>query len=1141
VSLRAFDMAPEQTLRRRRIAGDPHLTGLDYVELDGAFDQEAATFRLRLNFIPPTTGVVKPAVPAGLSLDRLRVVAEPASHPGSLQPVSFIAQPPVAEVPRALVVGIDRRGPISTALRAALIANGLPLPPGAAAQIVPVGKGETWFIPLPSSFHGYALAFGGTGARVEIPLADSPERLAIQLWLRREAPAAGVALALCAWQDASKQRRRTIAEIATRDDGHIVFAILPQQSDQMVAIASSSAVPLDTWVNVTCIFSDNSRFEIWLDGQRDMPASAAGLALRRPDRSLDPTIVIGAGLDATGAPARGFAGAIDDVRQWRTPPDGQALRLNLSRRLTGAETALAGYWPLDEGTGSMTGNRLPAGNPMGTLKAANGDAPRWMEADSPLVPFELFIDAPQAATFAVVTPFRTFVDVQMAFRDRAAVELNATYHITISNPAEIAVDRFFAGSTFSLAVDIPSAGDPRTTANMALPPPSGPPIDYLSRDYDALRTQILDRMAVLQPSWTERSPADLGVVLVELMANLGDYLSYYQDAVGTEAYLATARSRISVARHARLLDYRLSEGTNARAWIALEITATGDGQTVLGPRAGRPGTAFVAGAPAAPHAGCVAGRPLPVGAEIFEAMVDLVVHSELNHLEPYDWCGEVLALPAGSTSAALCFPYPVSPGARALFLPGRVVVIEQVRSPATGRTADADPSRRHAMRLTRVEAAADPVNLDRTQGRLFDVAWSAADALPFDLPIGSVRDPDTGTMEPTARLCANILLADHGASILDEELGTPDRTAPFRPRLQHGPVSQCVRRLDAAGRLERVDLLGPVSAVFDSTGTVLPDVSLHDDVNPAAIWSPRADLLQSDGFAREFVVEIHNDGIASLRFGDGQMGRKPEPGASFTARYRVGNGAVGNVGAETIAALDRAVPGIAFRSIRNPLPARGGTDREAISQAKIAAPQAFKVEARAVTADDYRAAARLDPEVEDALGDLIWIGSWYAVRVTVKRSGGRPVDAAFKSWLGQFLGASRLAGYTLLIEGPVRVPIRVDLIATPHADYLPQDVAASLADAFSSGTSRDGTKGYFNPDNWGFGESLYANRVIARAMTVPGVRSVEIAFFGRVRGPDVAPGTNRVISIDRREIVEVAGDPADPDRGIVNIKVTGGG
>lgn len=103
------------------------------------------------------------------------------------------------------------------------------------------------------------------------------------------------------------------------------------------------------------------------------------------------------------------------------------------------------------------------------------------------------------------------------------------------------------------------------------PPPqrTQPDIDYLSKDYESFRQLILDRMALIMPAWTETHEPDLGIVLVELLAYVGDYLSYYQDAVATEAYLGTARQRISVRRHARLVDYLMHDGCNARAWVTL--------------------------------------------------------------------------------------------------------------------------------------------------------------------------------------------------------------------------------------------------------------------------------------------------------------------------------------------------------------------------------------------------------------------------------------------------------------------------------------------------------------------------------------------------------------------------------------------
>ena len=62
-------------------------------------------------------------------------------------------------------------------------------------------------------------------------------------------------------------------------------------------------------------------------------------------------------------------------------------------------------------------------------------------------------------------------------------------------------------------------------------------IDQLFGESNAsFRQLMLDRIAVLSPEWQERNPADVGIALIELLAYAGDYLSYRQDAVATEAY-----------------------------------------------------------------------------------------------------------------------------------------------------------------------------------------------------------------------------------------------------------------------------------------------------------------------------------------------------------------------------------------------------------------------------------------------------------------------------------------------------------------------------------------------------------------------------------------------------------------------------
>ena len=79
-------------------------------------------------------------------------------------------------------------------------------------------------------------------------------------------------------------------------------------------------------------------------------------------------------------------------------------------------------------------------------------------------------------------------------------------------------------------------------------------------------------------------------------------------------------------------------------------------------------------------------------------------------------------------------------GAGALAV-GDLLLLHEVASPRTGEAADADPTRRHIVRLTRVTA---PVTDVLSPDALVDVAWGASDALPFDLVVSALVEQTAG-------------------------------------------------------------------------------------------------------------------------------------------------------------------------------------------------------------------------------------------------------------------------------------------------------------------------------------------------------------------------------------------------------------
>jgi hypothetical protein len=165
-------------------------------------------------------------------------------------------------------------------------------------------------------------------------------------------------------------------------------------------------------------------------------------------------------------------------------------------------------------------------------------------------------------------------------------------------------------------------------------PPAQPDIDYLAKDFTGFRRLMLDRLSLVAPGWSERSAADVGVALVELLAYAADNLSYRQDAIANEAYLATAHKRVSVRRHARLVDYALHDGCNARVFVHIEVavdTPLGQGTQLLT----RPGAPSVTLATSVLPDSKPFRDALAAGSLVFETAHAKQLFADLNALSFY--------------------------------------------------------------------------------------------------------------------------------------------------------------------------------------------------------------------------------------------------------------------------------------------------------------------------------------------------------------------------------------------------------------------------------------------------------------------------------------------------------------------------
>ncbi|MEO8663273.1 MAG: putative baseplate assembly protein [Bryobacteraceae bacterium] len=779
-----------------------------------------------------------------------------------------------------------------------------------------------------------------------------------------------------------------------------------------------------------------------------------------------------------------------------------------------------------------------------------GKLPPEFSADNPALPQHLLLEGGERITGIQITDVDPVVNEDPELDDFLVVKLDRAgdfSRYTLSLIGVEKVDPRYGSSSFTFKIDCPSDLDCAPACGCEPPVLPQPEINYLAKDYASFRQLIFDRMALLVPGWQERHVPDLGVALVETLAYEGDALSYYQDAVATEAYLDTARLRRSVRRHVRLVDYQLHEGCNARALLAVEV----DSEVELD--ASR--VSFITGM----NDALTDKRTIlewddlrEVSSQDYEVFEPFPRQGNLKWIPAhstiriYTWGNKECCLKRGATSTAL-----LDTGLD--LKSGDLLIFEEVLGPVTGAAADADPTHRHAVRLTNATKGTDPVVLD-AEGQPTPyvlVEWAAEDALPIPYCVSAIGGaPACQYINDITVVRGNVLVVDHGRTWDPEDLGTvvtrhsgAECLCAGRPAdvvTVPGPYSPALSRTQLTFRAP-LDPANAAALSLTDPRAALPQVWLTSQ--PPAPWEPRYDLVASMGWEAHYVVEIDDNGIAHLRFGDGQLGKQPAAGMAFQAAYRTGNGIRGNVGPEAISRLvltNLSLSGVGIR-VRNPLPAAGGQDAEPTAEAKLFAPHLFrKCIDRAIIAADYEEIAERNPAVQNASAELVWTGSWYEADVAIDPFGVETLSTDMVTSLTTYLEKYRRMGHDLHVEPAVYVPLHLELEVCALPGYQKAHVRAALLDVFSNRRFARGVKGFFHPDNLTFGEGIYLSVIIATAQAVPGVECVTVTQFHHLFLPPNKELENGLLPLTNNEIARLDNDPDYPEHGKLVIKVNGG-
>ena len=671
-------------------------------------------------------------------------------------------------------------------------------------------------------------------------------------------------------------------------------------------------------------------------------------------------------------------------------------------------------------------------------------------------------------------------------------------------------------------------------------PPPQPAIDYLAKDYESFRHTLMAAMAQRVPGWQATSEADLDQVLIDLFAAAGDELSDYQDRVMNEAYLVTCRKRVSLARHARLMDYHLHQGNQASTWLSLGVNAA---FTLL------PGFRLTGTFDLRPMLEVWSGAETPPPGSVFFAARDAArFDPRLNTLWFYTWDNAVAGLKAGSTSADLV-PDGLAPiladaqavadlinGTDPAVPPVRHLVIQEHLNPATGQEPGRNRHKRQLLELTRADVVEDPV-----RGRfLVRVTWRDEDALQFDYAFTSFC-PD-GLVTDISRFHGNLVMAHEGrlavTSFHPDDAVLPADTPDHLHRHYRWTPYGTLCPIPDVPLAYRATLPG---------GEIAPVSTLHVEVEMPGggndEWDEVISLVHSDDSSENgdhFAVETDEAQQSVLRFGNGVNGREVPAGGVIHGAYQVGGGVAGNAGFDSLVFFDRALfPQV--DEVWNPFDVTDGRDPEPVDTVLRNAPEAFRArQLRAITLGDYVRRAEEVDGVSRAAARYMWTGSWRTVRVAIDPVATTELSDDLRTRVFDHLEAVRLIGEDLEIRPPRFVPLTIEVSVCLNPDFWPEDVRFVLEQEFSDAYTPDGRPGFFNPNNWTFGQPLHRSEIEGRIHMVDGVEHIVTVVMKRFAQATPGSPSTEVLEVAADEIVLVENNPDAMERGVITFELQGG-
>jgi hypothetical protein len=386
------------------------------------------------------------------------------------------------------------------------------------------------------------------------------------------------------------------------------------------------------------------------------------------------------------------------------------------------------------------------------------------------------------------------------------------------------------------------------------------------------------------------------------------------------------------------------------------------------------------------------------------------------------------------------------------FIPGATVTVEVLT------TLTATDALRVALPIEQPIDASAPGRFELEDKNNLGVTVNAS----LDYRTGSLHiGQDASWTDPLTvpvRLFGNVITATRGETVRAELLGAGDGAQANQSfKLKKSPLTYF-----------------PASTQGSDLGVANTLLVYVDDV----LWKEVPSFFNVPAQAQVYIVRENNDGESSVTFGDGIRGQRLGTGARVTASYRFGAGAAAPP-AGGIHQIARAVKGL--RSVRNPVGACCGGDREPIDELRTYAPRSALLLGRAVSLADLEAATAGTGGVRAARAEWRWNMVRQRPVAQIYYIGDAALDAPITQKLRQLTEPETPIDVICATSLPSTLAVQL----TINPSYLESKVLPQLRSLLMNPSA-----GLLAPERIGIGLALFRSRIFEFVLNVPGVDTV---------------------------------------------------